>query len=288
MSDMEQARLVRWALSYAIDREGIVEQLQSNIGTPIYIEYMGPLYPGWDPNRTVSKAKNDGIIEKYGCSVALNPMPVADCPSYGVDSPLADKEWPWLIPWDPDYAEELLDLAGYPKKNGVRFEIQLNKYACETGDVCLEQADAVGAAWESIGVRTTLSTEDYGAVVSQGMRARIRFYPVVKNCSVESANNPLDWPLPPADSSLTRPGWGCGFEDPFSAYMQGAITNEADKATREEMHLDVVDWMYYWNLYGGVAQQPRGVGYNPDNVKSWNSPASQGPNWYRPEYIVPA
>ncbi|MBI4304956.1 MAG: hypothetical protein HY678_01425, partial [Chloroflexi bacterium] len=42
MSDMEQARLVRWALSYAIDRDGIVEKLQSGLGSPLYIEYMGP------------------------------------------------------------------------------------------------------------------------------------------------------------------------------------------------------------------------------------------------------
>ena len=279
MSDMEQARLVRWALSYAIDREGIVEQLQGGLGSPIYIEYMGPLYPGWDPNRTVTAAQTQAILEKHDCTGD-------DCKTYGEETALPDKAWPWEIPYDPDYAEELLDLAGYPMKNGVRFEIKLNKYACETGEVCLEQADAVGAGWEAIGVRTDLLTEDYGAVVSPKMRTREQYWPVVKNCSVESANNPLDWPMPPADSSHTRPGWGCGFEDLFSANMQTKIGSEPNKSTREDWHMDVTDWMFYWQLYNGVAQQPRGVAVDPAKIESWRSPSTQDVAWHRPEFIV--
>ena len=41
MSDMEQARLVRWALSMAIDREAVVRDIQSGLGAPLYIEYIG-------------------------------------------------------------------------------------------------------------------------------------------------------------------------------------------------------------------------------------------------------
>jgi len=277
MSDMEQARLVRWALSYAIDREGIVEKLQGGLGTPIYIEYMGPLYPGWDPDRTVTKAQADAILKKHDST---------DTASYNIDSPMADFKWPWKIPYDPDFAEELLDKAGYPAKgDGVRFEIKLNKYICETGEVCLEQADAVGSDWEAIGVKTDMLTEDYSAVVSPRMRTRTQLYPVVKNCSVESANNPLDWPMPPADSSLTRPGWGCAFEDLFSARMQKKIGEERDKAKREEWHLDVTDWMFYVQLYNGVAQQPRGVAVDPKVIKSWRSPSTQDVPWHRPEFI---
>jgi len=280
MSDMEQARLVRWALSYSIDREGIVEKLQGGLGTPIYIEYMGPEYPGWDPNRTVTKAQVDAIMEKHDCTDA-------PCKTYNLDTPLPDKAWPWKIPYDPDYAEELLDLAGYPMRgDGTRFEIKINKYACETGEVCLEQADAVGAGWEAIGVTTDLLTEDYGAVVSPRMRSRTQLYPVVKNCSVESANNPLDWPMPPADSSRTRPGWGCAFEDIFSDRMIVKVGEEKSKANREEWHLDVTDWMFYIQLYSGVAQQPRGVAVNPDKVSSWTAPSTQSWPWHRPDYIV--
>ena len=46
MSDMEQARLVRWALSYAVDRQGMIDALHGGVGTPIYLELMGPKFPG--------------------------------------------------------------------------------------------------------------------------------------------------------------------------------------------------------------------------------------------------
>ena len=42
MSDMEQARLVRWALSYALDREGIVDGILNGYGAGMPSEYMGP------------------------------------------------------------------------------------------------------------------------------------------------------------------------------------------------------------------------------------------------------
>ncbi|MDP3063058.1 MAG: ABC transporter substrate-binding protein [Chloroflexota bacterium] len=279
MSDMEQARLVRWALSYAIDRDAIVSRLQGGLGSPIYIEYMGPLYPGWDPNRTVTAAQVKGILEKHACTGA-------DCKTYGVTPAEPDYKWPWKIAYNPKEAERLLDLAGYKKKaDGTRFTIKLNKYKCETGEVCLEQADAVAAGWESIGVKTDLLTEDYGAVVSPRMRTREQFWPVVKNCSVESAHNLLDWPMPPADGSMTRPGWGCGFEDVFSAKMIYKVGAETNKANREAWHMEVTDWMYYWQLYNGVAQQPRGVAANPKKIKAWKSPSTQDVAWHRPEFI---
>jgi ABC-type transport system substrate-binding protein len=278
MSDMEQARLVRWALSYALDREGVVEALQGGLGTPIYLELMSPKHPGWDPNRTVTKAKVDADIAKYGGT---------SWPEYNIASPIPNEKWPWLIPTDPKRAGELLDLAGFPEKNGVRFEIKLNKYRCETGDVCLEQADAVAADWESIGVKTTLLTEEYGAVVVPRMAKRIQAWPVVKNCSMESANFPLDWPIAPSDSTFSRPSWGCAFESKYLDYMYVSINGEREKSKREALHLDAVDYYYYWQLYGGLTQVPRGVAINPKKIYSWQSRSNQSGSWGRPQHIIP-
>jgi len=52
IDDMEQARLVRWALSMAIDREAIVEEILHGMGGPMYIEYISPtsILGGWDDN----------------------------------------------------------------------------------------------------------------------------------------------------------------------------------------------------------------------------------------------
>ena len=287
MSDMEQARLVRWALSMAIDRQGIVDVLQAGLGTPIYLELMGPKFPGWQPERTVTQSMINAAHEKYDNSDLLGAG--TSWPEYNVPAAEANYEWPWTIPTDLDEAERLLDLAGYPRgDDGVRFEISLNKYRCETGDVCLEQADAVAAGWEEIGVATNLLTEEYGAVVVPRMRDRTQPWPVVKNCSVETANYPFDWPPPPADSSFSRPAWGCAFESKFLDYMFININGEREKQAREDLHQDMVDYYYYWQLYSGMVQPPRGVAGNPETVESWNSRSTAAGFWGRPQHIVPA
>ena len=279
MSDMEQARLVRWALSMAIDREAVVRDIQSGLGAPLYIEYIGPLYPGWDPDRTVTQSAVDSIMTRHQC---------ADCPTHGVPSTLPDAVWPWTIPLDLKMSEELLDLAGYPRgEDGTRFETKITKNPCETGETCLDQADAIADAWELVGVKTILLREQMFPIVSGRMTMREQVWPLIINCIVESANIPLDWPFPPHDTSLTRPGWGCGFESEFLANMQLKINSERDKDLREEWHLDVVDWMYYWQLFNGIAQQPKGIAVNPDRIESWNARSSMVPVWHRPEFIVP-
>ena len=286
MSDMEQARLVRWALSMAIDRQGIVDVLQAGLGTPIYLELMGPKFPGWRPERTVTQAMVNSAHEKYGSDLLGEGT---GWPEYDIPAAEADYEWPWEIPTDYAEAERLLDLAGFERgADGTRFEISLNKYRCETGDVCLEQADAVAAGWEDIGVSTKLLTEEYGAVVVPRMRDRTQPWPVVKNCSVETANYPFDWPPPPSDSSFSRPAWGCSFESRFLDYMYVGINGERDKQAREDLHLDMVDYYYYWQLYSGMVQPPRGVAGNPETVQSWGSRSTAAGFWGRPQHIVPA
>ena len=284
LRDMEQARLVRWALSMAIDREGLVDVLQAGLGTPIYLELMGPRFPGWRPERTVTQAMVNAAHEKYSNNLLGSGT---DWPEYDVCAAEPDYEWPWTIPTDYTEAEHILDLAGFPRQSdGTRFEISLNKYRCKTGDVCLEQADAVAADWEDIGVSTALLTEEYGAFVVPRMRDRTQPWLVVKNCSVETANYPFDWPPPPADSSFSRPAWGCAFESRFLDYMLVGINDERDKQAREDLHLGIVD--YYWQLYSGIAQPPRGVAGNPETVQSWKSRSTMAGFWGRPQHIVPA
>jgi ABC-type transport system substrate-binding protein len=286
MSDMEQARLVRWALGMAIDRAGIVEELQGGLGTPIYQELMGPLFPGWDASRTVNAATIKANHEKYSDSDILGPG--TSWIEYDVTPAEPNYEWPWEIPTDLVEAERLLDLAGFPRgSDGVRFEISMNKYRCETGPVCLEQADAVAAGWEKLGVRTTLLTEEYGSVVVPRMRDRVQPWPVVKNCSVETANYPVDWPPPPSDSTFSRPAWGCAFESKLLDYMFININGERERDVREELHMEMVDYYFYWQLYSGISQPPRGVAGNPETVVSWNSRSTAGGFWGRPQHIIP-
>ena len=198
-------------------------------------------------------------------------------------------QWPWETPTDKAEAERLLDLAGFPKgSDGIRFSIKLNRYACETGPLCLEQAAAVADDWEAIGVRVELLNEEYGGVVVPRMRDRTQAFPVIKNCSVETANYPFDWPPPPSDSTFSRPAWGCAFESKFLDYMYITINLSRDKQERQDLHLDMVDYYYYWQLYSGLVQLPRGVAVNPETVHSWQSRSSSAGFWGRPQHIVPA
>ena len=288
MSDMEQARLVRWGLSHAIDRQGIVDVLQAGLGTPIYSEMMGPKFPGWRPDRSVTPGMIKAAHEKYHGDILGAGTSWIEYQDYGNAAEPA-YEWPWEIPTDRAEAGRLLDLAGFPKgSDGVRFHIRMNKYACETGDLCFEQADAVAAGWEAIGVHVELLREEYGGVVVRRMRDRTQAYPVVKNCSVETANYPFDWPPPPSDSTFSRPGWGCSFESKFLDYMYININGERDKQAREDLHLDMIDYYYYWQLYSGISQVPRGVAVNPETVESWIGRSVQDATWSQPQHIVPA
>lgn len=274
MSDMEQARLVRWALAYAIDRDGMVKSLTGSMGTPIYSEYIGPEYPAWDPNRAITKADVDSLISNHG---------LTNDPSYRVDSPLANEKWPWKVSYDPNKARELLKLAGYP--NG--FELTLNAYVAEVGEVALEIADAITATWTAIGVKTTQSREDYSAVISQRMRKREQAWPVLKNGDVHSNWWPSDWPYPPVDSSLSRPGWGMAFESVVLSGLQKKLRAEPDKAKRIVGNRDTIDWIMYWQLYNGVLQVPKGV-VATKRIQSWQGRIdhySNLPNNSNPAFI---
>jgi peptide/nickel transport system substrate-binding protein len=246
MDDMEQARLVRWALAYAIDREGIVKAILKGMGYPIASEYSSANKATWDPKLA--------------------------------------------IPYDPKKAEEMLDKAGYPRKaGGVRFEITIYNHRTEVGEVALEMGDAIAATWTAIGVKTTLDRSDYGAVVAPQMRKREAFYPIMKNCDHPTNIYPVDWPLPPSETSLTRPGWGCGFESPYLVEMHFKILNEPDRLKRITMHKQVEEYVWKWALFPGIVEIPRGIVVNPKVVKSWDSRLAVFREfwWAYPEYIEP-
>lgn len=261
MDDMEQARLVRLALGMAIDRQSIVDVLLGGLGTPIYSEYMGPLYPGWDPNRQAKPVTYDA-----GEPIA-NPGPT-------------QQPVPWELEYDPDMAKQLLATAGFP--NG--FEMTLNAYVCEIGEACLEVADIVTSAWSQLGLKITQSREDYGGVISPRMRKREQVNPVVKNGDVNSNQFPLDWPYPPVDSSLSRPGWGVAFETPVLAKNHLDIRASKDKAFREQKHLETADYILYWQLYNGIIQIPKGV-IATNRIQSWASRPAHYGTYGTPQFI---
>ncbi len=250
MDDMEQARIVRLAMGTAIDRNGINDIILGGLGTPLYSEYFSPEYPGWDPKRWSGEWNwNNRDPKKAG---AVN---------VGV---------PWELKFDAAAAEKLLDQAGFPKKaDGTRFAIILNpQVPAEVGEVSGTMADAITSQWTKIGIKVDQLREDYGGVISPRMRKREQFHATMKNGDVNSNVFPTDLPYPPVDSSISRPGWGVGFESVPTAEWHFAINREKEKAKREQMHYATADWMFYWQLYGGIAQVPKGVAATK-RIKGW-------------------
>ncbi|MEE2621069.1 MAG: ABC transporter substrate-binding protein [Chloroflexota bacterium] len=285
MSDMEQARLVRLALSVAIDRNAINKNILNDLGLPIYSEYMGPEYPGWDANRE-SGCWDVGDIGK-GTAAAAPPTKRA---CVGTEAIMGDGV-PWELPnggGDLALAGELLDKAGYPagsdgKRAGFGNELVLQSYVAETGEVSLEVADTVMSTWTQLGLEISGLEEDYGGVISPRMRRREQLLPVLKNGDVHSNSYPLDWPLPTVDSSSSRPGWGPGFESPAQAYWLFQILPEKDPAKRGEMHLMGVDYSMFWQQYGGIYMIPKGV-VGQSGI-TWDGWISHYANTSAPQFI---
>ncbi len=275
LHDMDQARLVRVALSIAIDRNKINERFLDGRGTPIYSEYMGPEYPGWDPARHTGCW--DWLGNREDCGDEVRHAPFRN----GIPWELVDGE---LV-----LAGGILNLAGYRLVDGKRqgFEkITLQSYVAEAGEVSLDVAKYITAQWEQLGIEIEEVVEDYGGMISQRMRRRVQYFPVLKNGFVYSNAFPLDWPMPNTDSSFTRPGWGVGFESQPGARWFLEILSEPDKAAREKLHLDWVDYSMFWVQYAGVFQIPKGVIAGP-RIAAWNGRQEHNHNVSNnPEFII--
>lgn len=278
IDDMEQARLVRWALGMAIDRQGLAEKVFGGMALPLYTEYIGPEYPHWkgNENRTITYAGLQAIYKEHGLDSTVDALV----------KPLdAAKVWPWKTPYDPKAAADLLDKAGYPLKSGVRFALSMNAYKCEIGAACLIVADTVNSMWQELGIKAEITKEDYGAVISPRMRLRTQFWPVIKNGDVHSNVWPTDWPLPPVDSSLSRPGWGVGFESVLLASMHVKVKAEPKADNRIKWAQQTIDYMAYWQLYNGLILQPKALLVRKDKVASWDPRPRHYANWQLPQYI---
>ena len=88
----------------------------------------------------------------------------------------------------------------------------------------------ITSQWEQLGIEIDHVVEDYSGVISQRMRRRVHYLPILKNGDVHSNVFPLDWPMPATDTSSTRPEWGVGFESQAGARWLFDILGEPNKA----------------------------------------------------------
>ena len=224
IDDMEQARLVREAIAFAIDRDLLNEEILGGVGLPIHQLLFDPRDPNWD-----------------------------------------DK---WAFGYDPAYAEELLDKAGYPRgSDGIRFEMPM--YGWNYGRATRAAlSDAVGGMLRDIGIDVPVNHYAY-EVWRPGVVTRSAVEPWLDGWS---ALMPYDWPRAIQCSSLSRGGKSRGVEAPQCSEANLMASAERDYDKRIEINRKFADFMREQALAPGVVILRSAWTYNPNKIGAWTYP----------------
>lgn len=236
--DMEQARLIRRALAISIDRDLVNEALLDGLGQPAMVEYFSTSHPNWDPK--------------------------------------------WNYPYDPDEARRILSdeiTADYEQGtadtgpgnlNGNAFEIsvyagpELGGGASITGEV----TDAVAAFWAQLGLETFSLKFPYSSF-RPTLVERTNTIPWVASCDKGGEANPWHFPKGLVQTTLTRGGFGCGFESPDIVDFYRRMATAPDVATATQAANEYLDYVYFWTLQPGVVVVPNDVYFNPKKIVAW-------------------
>ncbi len=189
----------------------------------------------------------------------------------------------WEYPYDPDEAGRLLDQAGYPERNGKRFDIPL--YTDSNG-AFVDIADAVSGFWDEIGAVTAVQKYAY-SVYRPTIVARATTLPWITACDDGKSTWPWEWPKSQDHTSLTRGGFGCGLEIKQAADTWLAVAGEPDPAKQIEMNNALAQYLFDHAVSFGVVGVPSPIAYNPKKISEWPMDPALFSTWNNPEDIVP-
>lgn len=231
--DMEQARQIRLALALAIDKELINESLTGGLGRTVGVQYFSRSHPNWP-----------GASHEY--------------------------------PYDPDEAQRIIlaQDADYQKGSagkdgplgGNAFEISI--YAQGGLPIRDEIAAAVAGFWADIGLTTYALKFSY-QTFRPTIVARSNTHPWVTACDKGNEVYPWHFPKGLVQTTLTRGGFGCGFESPEILGFYRRMAEAPDTATATQAANEYLDYVYYWNLQPGIIALPNSLYYNNKKIKSY-------------------
>jgi ABC-type transport system substrate-binding protein len=212
-------------------------------------------------------AINDTLLDGLGRVIHVG--------TFSPRSPYWDSKWE--VPFDSQTAESMLDDAGWPLKDGKRFEINIRCHAHAGGPqgTCGEMMDAIGGMWDSIGVKTRVEKMEVAANRPTAVD-RSANYVWLNACGGTDPKDatPWDWSRGAVMSTLSRGGFSCGFESPFIAESFWKASVETDYDKRVELSTALANYYYDNALYMGVVVVPEPMVWNPKSFSSWDMRAS--------------
>lgn len=188
-------------------------------------------------------------------------------------------------PYDIIEANNLLDQAGYPAQDGVRFEMplfvgpELGGGEGPAGEI----GDAIAGFWEEIGINVKVLKYAYG-VFRPGLVSRSTVVPMLTSCDDGKESFPFDWPKGLVQTTLTRGGFSCGFESPEILQWYQAVSSEPDRDERIRINKEYLEYMHNWALFPGYVTVPQAYYANPNYIQEWQM--HLGNSYNSPENIV--
>lgn len=234
--DMEQARLVRRALSVAINRDEVNQTLLGGLGTPVHVEYFSTQHPNWRSKWEYPFSRSEAI------DILSNQIV-------------------------GDYQRGSADPGNL---NGNAFEVsiyagpELGGGTAVTGEV----ADVVAGYWSDLGLKTFTLKFSY-QTFRPGVVGRTNVHPWITSCDRGRESNPWHFPKGLVQTTLTRGGFSCGFESPEIVDFYQRMVGAPDQATATQAATEYLDYVYFWNLQPGVVAVPTDVYFNPNKIRTW-------------------
>ena len=234
--DLEQAKAIRRALAIAIDRETINDTILGGLGTPVHVEYFSINNPRWQ--------------EKW---------------EYPYDP---DEAISLITSQDPDYQKGSASRDGILGGNAFEISVYAGPEFGGSAGVTGEVADAVAGYWREIGLEVFSLKFSY-QTFRPTVVGRSNTHPWVTACDKGNESKPWHFPVGLVQTTLTRGGFGCGFE---SEEILGYYRGMAEAATRDDALQaadDYLDYVYEQNLQPGVVAVPDVYYFNNNKVAAW-------------------
>ncbi len=198
---------------------------------------------------------------------------------YGFSSASPHWKSDWEYPYDPVFARQLLEKAGYPEGFEMPFFIRIG-----AGDE--EIGEAVAGMWEDIGITVQSWKANY-STFRPNIIGRTATTPWIHSAGGGGPQTPFYQPLVgPYVSSVGIGGYNHGVEARPLGELYVEMAKEFDIPRRIEIKSQIADYLHYEALVIGTLAVPNNITYNPNSFAAWPMPRSVGERpWQYPEYI---